>query len=297
MTEHPDHDPAFDALRSLRADVPPLDDRTAGRIYAASLRRATPSPVTPVPGRITRRRLIRVAFVTAAVTALVAGTALVLRPAPVSADEVLTRAAAAAANAAGPAADSAYRYVEVLRINGPNTLRVQTWTSVDGTAPGRQTVTTTNGQSVATTIPAPTGESLATSSPKTLAALPTEPTALLDRLAADPDVRSDITNNGTAPDVAIWEEIRELAEIADGPTQSALFTAATHIDGLTVTENVVDAAGRTGTAVALTDPRLGEIQLIFTPDGAFLGERILSTSTDRPQFTSARLDSGYVTSL
>lgn len=306
-------DPAFDALRSLRVDTAPLDDSTAGRIYAASLRRAHPAPR---PAARWRRPALRALVVAAAAAVAVTGTALVIQPAPAAAAEILTRAAAAASQeSTSPTADDRYLYVEMLRLNGPDTVHVQTWLSLDGSRPGQEVVTTdalspappmagapstvavtVPASSTTSPLPAPTGASLRLSSPQALADLPKDPQALLDRLAADPDVRSDIENNKVDPNAALWEEIRELSEVADLPTQSALFQAASLIPDLQVVPDVADADGRVGTAIALTDPRLGTIELIFDADGGFLGERILS-GDGQTQFSSARLRSDYVADL
>ncbi|MFE6871462.1 CU044_5270 family protein [Kitasatospora sp. NPDC057692] len=102
-----------------------------------------------------------------------------------------------------------------------------------------------------------------------LAALPTDPDALLKKIYAE------TKGQGRTPDqeafVTIGDLLRE--QIAPPAVSAALYRAAAKIPGVTVVDDSVDAAGRHGVAVAHVDSGIRS-EWIFDPKThEFLGER------------------------
>ncbi|MFC8230815.1 CU044_5270 family protein [Streptomyces sp. NPDC057287] len=113
-----------------------------------------------------------------------------------------------------------------------------------------------------------------------LASLPTDPDALLRRLATeittDQDAR-DTPAEDRDPDRDAFDTIGELLRETVMPprTASALYRAAARIPGVTEDPDAVDAAGRHGIGVARDDTRAGwRTAWIFDPTTLeYLGER------------------------
>jgi hypothetical protein len=103
-----------------------------------------------------------------------------------------------------------------------------------------------------------------------LAALPTDPDALLERLYQETEGQS------SGPDQAVFEEIRELAgELMPPDLAAAMYQAAADIPGVVLVDEAVDLTGREGIAIARTDEERGErVELIFDAETfEYLGER------------------------
>ncbi|MFE7595296.1 CU044_5270 family protein [Kitasatospora sp. NPDC057512] len=109
-----------------------------------------------------------------------------------------------------------------------------------------------------------------------VAALPTDPDALLARIHADTE------GHGPGPDAEAFATIGDLLreQIAPPAVSAALYRAASKIPGVTVVEEVTDAVGRPGVAVARRDGGgKVESQWIFDrADYAFLGERTVAVA-------------------
>ncbi|MEV7119901.1 CU044_5270 family protein [Kitasatospora griseola] len=104
-----------------------------------------------------------------------------------------------------------------------------------------------------------------------LAALPTDPDALLKKIYAE------TAGHGPGPDAEAFTTIGDLL-IESYPSPqlaSALYKAAAKIPGVTKVDDAVDAAGRHGVAVARLDGNTGvRTEWIFDKSSlAFLGER------------------------
>ncbi|MFC8538596.1 CU044_5270 family protein [Streptomyces sp. NPDC057249] len=113
-----------------------------------------------------------------------------------------------------------------------------------------------------------------------LASLPTDPDALLRRLAAEITTDQDARNTPADerdPDQDAFEAIGELIQETLMPpkTAAALYKAAARIPGVSVDTDAVDAAGRHGIGVARDDTRTGwRTAWIFDAETlAYLGER------------------------
>ncbi|MFE7532508.1 CU044_5270 family protein [Kitasatospora sp. NPDC057542] len=107
-----------------------------------------------------------------------------------------------------------------------------------------------------------------------VAALPTDPDALLARIHAD------TAGLGPGPDEEAFRTVGDLLreQIAPPAVSAALYRAAAKIPGVTVIDSVTDAAGRPGIAVARRDGGgKVESQWIFDrADYTFLGERTVA---------------------
>ena len=116
-----------------------------------------------------------------------------------------------------------------------------------------------------------------------LAALPTDPTALLSRLRSEVLLAS-----GQSVDQAVFDRIGDLLRETTMPaaTQAALFEATTLIPGVTFVAHVKDAAGRAGVGVSRGDRSESTRSVwIFDSTGTrYLGDRSyqLSGSRDHP---------------
>jgi hypothetical protein len=108
-----------------------------------------------------------------------------------------------------------------------------------------------------------------------LSHLPTDPAKMYEHLYTH-------LGNGPGADVLAWQRIGNMLTEAYMPAaqRAALFRAAAAIHGVTTVGQAVDAAGRTGIAVALAEPALGvRHEYIFDRKTyQYLGER--STVTD-----------------
>ncbi|MGW3078484.1 CU044_5270 family protein [Kitasatospora sp. NPDC001132] len=109
-----------------------------------------------------------------------------------------------------------------------------------------------------------------------VAALPTDPDALLDR------IHVDTAGHGPGPDEEAFRTVGDLLreQIAPPAVSAALYRAAAKIPGVTVIDSVTDAAGRPGIAVARLDGGgKAEVQWIFDrADYTFLGERTVAVT-------------------
>ncbi len=283
----------MDELAKVRADVPPmfptayLDGRRRLRAAIAATG-AAPSRL-----RLRPRRLLRAAVALGVL--LVAGFVAYQATsphggAPASAASVL-RAAADAVEptvALDPRPDQ-YVYREVLHVTGVLRTRVQSWQPADGSRPGQVTISGDTGNGTDTTAPYRAGDSLSGAPYAVLAALPTDPDALLRRLQADPMVGTGGASSSPSRTVMLWNLMRDVVWAAPPHQQAALFRAAATLPGITVQDGVRDATGRVGIAVGLDDPALGRIEFVFRHgDYRVLGERIVDPHhPDTVRFTDA----------
>ncbi|GGZ30347.1 CU044_5270 family protein [Streptomyces avidinii] len=104
-----------------------------------------------------------------------------------------------------------------------------------------------------------------------LAALPTDPDALLGR------IYQETKGKGNSPDQEAFTTIGDLLRGSYPPAEltTALYRAAAKIPGVVMVDDAVDAAGRSGIAVARLDERSGlrEEWIFDRQTLAFLGER------------------------
>ncbi|MGC5410127.1 CU044_5270 family protein, partial [Streptomyces sp. DT225] len=111
-----------------------------------------------------------------------------------------------------------------------------------------------------------------------LASLPTDPGALLRRLAAEISADQDARDTPAGerdPDQDAFEAIGELLRETLMPprTAAALYKAAARIPGVSVDADAVDAAGRHGVAIGREDAGPMEPLIFHKKTKAFLGER------------------------
>ncbi|MEU6220199.1 CU044_5270 family protein [Streptomyces sp. NPDC047022] len=148
----------------------------------------------------------------------------------------------------------------------------QVWMSVDGSRPGllRGEGCPPGGTSLGTNphpyLNAPTY--------RYLESLPTDPGLLLKK------IYKDTKGAGPSPDeeafITIGDALRE--QIAPPEVSAALYRAAAKIPGVTVVDDVVDAAGRHGIAVAFLQAGGERTEWIFDKKTlALLGERSVMT--------------------
>jgi hypothetical protein len=248
----------MDELTLLRdLDRTPLPDPDQLAPARAALLAAI---ATEEPPRRSRRRLVAsgavVAGLAAAITAVVAlGPVAEVAPPTASAAEVLDQAAAAARRAPDvvPRPD---QFVYTRSQDGDGSVR-ETWLSADGTRDG---LIEQHGERVP--VPGCVGGQRqvmrgaevvvgrfepCTPSPAYRADLPTAAPAMLDFLAAG---RSGEAGDGTAlgPDALFLVGENQLSPSA----RAKLFEAVGQVEGLTVIDNAVDAAGRPGIGVSWT---------------------------------------------
>lgn len=289
----------IDVLTRLRQDTPPMSARARAQGRLRLLGEIEGRTATARRWQPARRMLVFGAALVAVTVVLVGYQIVGPRGATSSAEAatVLHRAATAAAGVPlrEPRADQ-FTYVEVVHVAAGSRQRVQRWTSVDGSRPGLLRSAGFLGSSTERIPPYQPAGGLLAAPYTVLAQLPTDPVALLRALGDDPYVRNDVRNNKMSRDVGIWSLIRELVETAPPAQKAALFRAASTIKGITYVASATDAAGRTGEAVGLEDPRLGNIQFIFDREThEFLGERILDRgSTTAIQFNDAIEQTGVV---
>ncbi|MFD4661606.1 CU044_5270 family protein [Kitasatospora sp. NPDC058444] len=243
-------------------------------------------------GPVAAPRRIRLGW--AALPALASGLALTVvlaagptepAPEPVGpvAAVVLDRAAKAAEQQPATAArGDQFVYVKILdnwaKAAGEAPRTREDWNSVDG---GRRGLLLLDGH-----LPNPGGSDehgeaepvpfAGIGSYAYVAALPTDPDALLDRIHAD------TAGLGPGPDEEAFRTVGDLLrqQIAPPAVSAALYRAAAKIPGVTVIDSVTDAAGRAGVAVARRDGGgKVESQWIFDrADYTFLGERTVAVT-------------------
>jgi len=287
----------IDTLARLRQDMPPISAhaRAQGRLRLLS---AMDEHALPARPGLPARRILLFGAAVLILTIILVGYQIVGPPGAGTTAEaatVLHKAAAAAVTAPVPAprADQ-FTYIDVLHVTSGERQRTQTWTSVDGSRPGLTRSAGFLGSSSDVVPPYDPAGGLYAAPYTVLAKLPTDPAALLKVLGTDPYVENEVRSNKVTRDVGIWSLIRELVETAPPPQKAALFQAASRIKGIRYVAGAIDAAGRTGEAVGLDDPRLGNIQFIFDrKTHEFLGERILTVgSTTQVQFNDALQQTG-----
>ncbi|HEY3501828.1 MAG TPA: CU044_5270 family protein [Actinocatenispora sp.] len=150
----------------------------------------------------------------------------------------------------------------------------QVWLSVDGTHPGRLTErgeNTTLDPVPTPTVHMPTYAYLRT--------LPTDPDHLLALVHADYDATPSGPGRDAEAFVAIGDLLRE--SLVPPTLAAGLYRAAAKIPGVTVVRTATDAAGRTGVAVAMADPKAGSrTEWIFDRGTlGFLGERTVQVAS------------------
>jgi len=282
----------LDVLTGIRHDTPAISARARHQGRNRLLDEIGGSRPRASRWRLARRPML-LTGAAAAITAVLVAFQVAGTPAKNSTAEaatVLTLAASAVTitPAIAPRSDQ-FIYLDVVHVTGGMTQHVQTWTSVDGSRPGLIRSAGFLGNS-STVSPRPDpAHGLRQAPYAVVAELPTDPQALLRALYADPYVEEQMQHNGISREVAVWSMLRDLVETAPGAQKAAMFKAAALIPGITHVEHATDAAGRSGEAVGLEDPRLGSIQFIFdTHTHAFLGERVMDPgSTTSVQFNDA----------
>jgi hypothetical protein len=155
-------------------------------------------------------------------------------------------------------------------VTGPLRER-QTWYSADGSRPGL-VMDPQGPQAKYTTAPV-RNPSLKDPTSAYLATMPTDPDLLLKK------IYGEVTVEGKEPDASAFDEIGVLLreQIAPPQVSAALFRAAGRISGVTVIDDVTDATGRHGVAVAR---QAGDVQWQWIFDSTthvFLGERQVVT--------------------
>ncbi|MCC9308511.1 CU044_5270 family protein [Kitasatospora sp. RB6PN24] len=156
-------------------------------------------------------------------------------------------------------------------VTGPPRER-QTWSSADGSQPGLVIDPQVRPETKFTTDPIK-DPSLKDPTSAYVATLPTDPDVLLKKIYDEATVKDK------SPDVAAFVEIGTLLreQIAPPQVSAALFRAAGRISGVTVVDDVTDATGRHGVAVAR---QAGDVQWQWIFDSnshEFLGERQVVT--------------------
>ncbi|GIM96219.1 CU044_5270 family protein [Paractinoplanes toevensis] len=285
----------FDVLTQLRQDTPAMSARARaqGRLRLLGEIEGRRRESRWLPARRTMLAAAGVVILTVAIL----GYQVVGSPDGGSTAEASTVLQAAAAVAGVPAAvprAEQFTYVEVVHVTSGGRQRVQEWRSVDGSRPGLIRSSGFLGSTSGAIAPYDPAAGLRTAPYAVLAKLPTDPAALARVLGEDPYVQDSVRYNNVSRDVGIWSLVRELVETAPPAQKAALFQAASTIKGITYVPTATDAAGRTGEAVGLDDPRLGNVQFLFDRDThAFLGERILNHgSTTSIQFNDAIQQTG-----
>jgi hypothetical protein len=153
---------------------------------------------------------------------------------------------------------------------GPLTPR-EVWLSVDGTKEGLL-----KGPDETTPLDPNTKPNLNAPTYRYLQSLPTDPDTLLAKIHAEtasPKSTQEWQKAGSAFGV-IGDLLREA--IAPPKVTAALYRAAAKIPGVVVINDVTDATGRHGVAVAFKSS-LGQVEWIFdSTTSTFLGERVLA---------------------
>ncbi|MEV6972496.1 CU044_5270 family protein [Kitasatospora sp. NPDC093806] len=219
-----------------------------------------------------------------------------LNAAPVGAVQLLTQAADTAAGKPDPKpGKKQFVYVDSLvAFSGLNLAtgeakvdpahRRQIWLAVDGgqwgvlKEEGRKTGTPATKQGDNRPAPRPDGgewldpitkPALGAATYEYLAALPTDPDALLKK------IYTETKGQGQTPDQEAFATIGDLLreQLAPPAVSAALYRAAAKIPGVTVVDDSVDASGRHGVAVAHVNAGT-RTEWIFDPKThEFLGER------------------------
>lgn len=273
----------LDELAAVRSDVPPMSEaaRAAGRARLATAM-AGPSP--------TRRRVLAPAFAAAVALAVAVSGGLLVGASgdqqPMRAADVLNRAAAALTRAGTPEPRADQFFFFEGRSIDHRPMRTTSWTSVDGSKPGRGEAFDESGDCLPSLLPPcmywigePIDERLRFPS-KWLATQPDTPGALLKELRAQarslneaglPRVERSPTGGYTATyparsaDAVVWSYIRNAIGKVTSDQQALLFRVGARMKGTTVYRDVTDAEGRVGTGVGMDDPTTGRIILVFDP--------------------------------
>ena len=270
-------------LHDLRRSQADSDADTRRRVRALVMAHARGAhPTTRVPSRSRRRPLLAVtglaAALLAAVVLLTGLTDRAVHPASASAAEALERAATAAERTGGAElGPGRFFYVRDRSTYGrPPELR-ETWTGYDGRGsfrvrsegriPGRKDA---EGWASQAFQPDRAGFSFGQErlSYRQLAALPTDPRALHDRLVVAAG------DAGPSPEGEAFVIVADVLRTEPVPPRirAALFRAAALIDGVRLLGPVRDPLGRRGVAIADADAG-GE--LVFDPEtGNVLDERM-----------------------
>lgn len=130
-----------------------------------------------------------------------------------------------------------------------------------------------------------------------LAALPTNSSAMIARIKADPCGRPDSSHG---PDLAIWSCARSLALMVPPAQQSALFLGLARLRGVQYLGPVTMMfGGRSGVALGMKDPNVGgDIQMVFaTGTHEFIGEQIVVPNQSQPEFNSTVVRTAIVNSV
>jgi len=150
----------------------------------------------------------------------------------------------------------------------------QVWTSLDGKK-GWLIQSGIGQREGGETLDSDGGATLNGPSYQLLAALPTDPDALLSR------IYRETRGHGTGPDSEAFATIGDLLGESYPPAKlyPALYRAAAKIPGVLVVDDAVDATGRHGVALARVDESGLRQELIFDKtDYTFLGSREVRTN-------------------
>ena len=287
----------MDEMQLLRefakpSELPERDDLAQARakLVAATISTAKTAPAHPHRKRMLWGGLTAVG-VAAAITAAVALAPVDngVLPGPVpragAAEAVRVLNAAAAAVLKMPDTPPRPDQFVYIKSQGPDSYQYEGWFSVDGahdglvrradpgSAPdeivssgcrdGKRVITNSNGGrsngKLEKCVPEPAYDP----------DLPTNADGMLASIATQYSEEGGVTNvNGIAKDAMSLLSMRYLR-----PDQrSALFGAMAKVPGITFTENVRDAAGRTGVGISWTAPGGGTSAFVFDPETyAYLG--------------------------
>ncbi|GAA2521560.1 CU044_5270 family protein [Winogradskya humida] len=152
----------------------------------------------------------------------------------------------------------------------------ETWNSLDGTR-GWLIQSGVDQKAGGETLDGPGGGTLNGPSYNFLAALTTDPDALLAQ------IHTETKGMGNGPDSEAFTTIGDLLGESYPPAAlyPALYRAAAKIPGVLVVDDAVDASGRHGIALARVDEIGNRVELIFDKkDYTFLGQRSVRTTDD-----------------
>jgi hypothetical protein len=228
--------------------------------------------------RVKRARYLRIAAVAAAAAVVLASAV----PADASKGPNVTKPSAAGQEAPAPA-DHQFIYTDQADLPGP-VKRVETWASVDGTRNGsiRWTKCSMEGHTIPQClIRLPKGHGPDQLNDRTYQGiqqkLPRDPALLAAYLQRQNSCDADPARPMLAPNQAAFSEIILITsgiQVLPPGYGKLLFQAAAKIPGTNVLAHVADAAGGSGTAVAMVESTAkiesagrnwGRFELIFTP--------------------------------
>jgi hypothetical protein len=287
----------MDEMQLLRefagpSELPERDDLAQARakLVTATISTAATAPAHPHRKRVLWGGLTAVglaAAITAALALAPVDNAVLLGPVPRAGAAEAVRVLNAAAAAALKMPDTPPRPDQFVYIKsqGPNSYLYEGWFSADGThdgltkpsvprgepaelvaagcRDGKRVITNSNGGrsngKLEKCVPEPAYDP----------DLPTNASGMLATIASRYSEEGGVSNvNGIAKDAMTLLSMRYLR-----PDQrSALFGALAEVPGITFTENVKDAAGRTGVGISWTAPGGATSAFIFDPGTyAYLG--------------------------